>query len=124
MILHNKGLWDKAETLNFNSFGNGSSTISKDAEESIEVVALDDVVDANDKVTFLKMDIESAELNALYGARRVIEKDKPRLAICVYHKPEDIIYIASYILSINPEYKLFLRHHSLISSFETVLYAV
>lgn len=73
-------------------------------------------------VTFVKMDIEGSELAALRGMKCLIQRDKPKLAICVYHKPEDILEIPSYIHSLVPEYRLFLRHHSNMMT-ETVLYA-
>lgn len=69
------------------------------------------------------MDIEGSEMEALKGAENTIGKYKPRLAICVYHKPEDIIEIPLKILELNPEYKLYLRHYSYIHT-ETVLYAI
>ena len=124
VTLINKGLWDSADTLSFSdSIILGGSTISNDGDLTIETVALDDVVDKDDKVTFIKMDVEGAELNALFGAKEIIKRDKPRLAICIYHKPEDIINIPSYILSLNSEYKLYIRHYSPIET-ETVLYAI
>lgn len=121
--LLNKGLWDTSETVCFVDNGDGSSIIDTGSIK-IETVALDDVVDPEDIVTLIKMDIEGAELNALRGASKIITRDKPRLAICVYHKPEDIVDIPSYILSLNPEYKLYLRHHRPFAETETVLYAV
>ncbi|MDR1086700.1 MAG: FkbM family methyltransferase [Endomicrobium sp.] len=69
------------------------------------------------------MDIEGAELDALVGAKDTIRKYKPRLAICIYHKPSDIIDIPLYILSLVPEYKLYIRHYSTYK-WETVLYCV
>ena len=72
---------------------------------------------------FIKMDIEGAELAALEGAQNCIREQHPKLIICVYHKPEDIIEIPAYILSLCPDYKLYLRHYSLGHT-ETVLYAV
>lgn len=77
----------------------------------------------NDKVTYIKMDIEGSELKALEGAQNIIKKYVPRLAICIYHKPEDIILIEEYILSMNSDYHFYIRHYA-SNMWETVLYAV
>ncbi len=115
------GVWNKRDTLYFE--GNGSSVmVSKFGEDKVKVVSIDEVI--KEKVTFIKMDIEGSELNALKGAAKTIIDYKPRLAICVYHKPEDILEIPAYILSLVPEYKLYLRHYSNYFATETVLYAV
>lgn len=115
------GVWDKKDTLYFQ--GNGSSAKVADfGKTRVEVDAIDEMV--KDKVTFIKMDIEGSELRALMGASNIIQRDKPKLAICVYHKPEDIVMIPQYIQSLVPEYKLYLRHYSNYFATETVLYAV
>jgi FkbM family methyltransferase len=57
----------------------------------------------------IKLDIEGAELAALRGASATIRKHKPELAICVYHKDNDIYEIPDYIKSIVPEYNCILR---------------
>ena len=69
------------------------------------------------------MDIEGSELKAIIGAREIIKKFHPTLAISVYHKPEDIVEIPQLIMDINPNYKFSLRHYS-IGDFDTVLYAI
>ena len=122
--LHMQGLWDKQETLFFESGEEMESKIADNEAEGnsrIEAVSLDEAV--NDKVTFIKMDIEGAELKALQGAKNTIMKQHPKLAICVYHKPEDMIDIPSYIHEIVPEYKLYMRHYADFQ-YDTVLYAV
>lgn len=100
----------------------GSAKISETGDVEIEVRRLDDLL-GDRKVTFIKMDIEGSELAALRGAERIIREQRPKLAICVYHKPEDIWEIPGFILRCHPDYKLYLRHYS-ITHTETVLYAV
>jgi FkbM family methyltransferase len=73
-------------------------------------------------VTFIKADVEGYEMRCLLGASAVIKRDKPKMALCIYHKPEDIFEFIEYIIAIAPEYKFKLRHHSRNWT-ETVLYA-
>lgn len=74
-----------------------------------------------DKIDFIKMDIEGYELNALKGAYEIIKRDRPKLAISLYHKYEDFYEIPLWIKNNFPEYSLYLEHHT-IHTEETVLY--
>lgn len=74
------------------------------------------------KVDFIKMDIEGAELAALAGAEKTIRQFKPKLAISMYHKDEDMRDIPQFIDSLGLGYTFYLKHHSPLI-FETVLYA-
>lgn len=76
----------------------------------------------NENITFIKMDIEGAELEALQGSAGIIKKCRPRMAISLYHKQEDIISIPSYILTLNQGYKFIIRAYCTNGS-ETILYA-
>lgn len=96
--------------------------ISRTNIDEITVFALDDFV-GNEIIGFIKMDIEGAEMSALRGAEKTIVEQKPLLAICVYHKPGDVLEIMGYLHKIVPEYKFFLRHYSTLDA-ETVLYAL
>ena len=69
------------------------------------------------------MDIEGWEMNALKGAEKLIATSKPKLAICVYHKHNDIIELYEYIKSINSDYKVYLRHYT-EGVVETVMYFI
>ena len=71
----------------------------------------------------IKLDIEGSEMCALEGARQIIERDHPKLAVCLYHKLEDLWTIPLWIKERFREYKFYIRHHSLMSE-ETVLYAI
>jgi FkbM family methyltransferase len=77
---------------------------------------------ADKNVTLIKMDIEGAELAALKGAKSVILRDRPKLAICAYHKFEDLWELPLFILNLNAGYKIKFRHYSLIND-ESIIYA-
>jgi len=74
------------------------------------------------RIDFIKMDIEGSELGALRGAESTIRRWRPKLAISLYHRPEDFFSIPSWIDSLGIGYRLFLDHYS-IHHEETVLYA-
>ncbi len=116
----NYAVWNRKETLKFSESGAGSS-VTEAGEYEVSGTDIDSVV-KDEKVTFIKMDVEGSELKALEGAKQTILNNRPRLAICIYHKPEDIIEIPFYILSLVPEYKFYIRHYA-SNMWETVLYA-
>ena len=77
----------------------------------------------DEPVSFIKMDIEGAEIAALKGAAELIRRRRPDLAICTYHSISDLYEVPLYIHSLVPEYRLYLRHHTPVH-YETVCYAV
>ena len=117
-----KGVWSHETVFNFID-GEAGSTIHDRGTIPVKVVAIDEVVPNNEKVTFIKMDVEGAEFQAIKGAEKTIRRCKPSLAICIYHKPQDIIDIPMIIISFFPGYKFYIRHHY-INQWETVLYAL
>ncbi|OON96056.1 MAG: hypothetical protein ATN31_10160 [Candidatus Epulonipiscioides saccharophilum] len=126
--LFNIGLWNKKDILQFQICNNaGANHIDSSGDVVIDVDTLDNIFintsTHREIPTFIKMDIEGAELAALQGGEQLIRKYKPKLAICVYHKLEDVIIILNWIKSINPAYIFYLRHYSLFAG-ETVLYCV
>ena len=117
-----KGLWDKKEILNFSvKNSTAGSKITKTGEVKIETTALDEILNGK-PATFIKMDIEGAEFKALLGAEKTIKKYRPRLAISIYHKPEDILEIPALLLDMKSDYKFALRQYATDSS-EMILYA-
>ena len=76
-----------------------------------------------ERVDFIKLDIEGAELDCLQGAQNTIEKFCPKLAISLYHKPNDFFEIPLWLTNRFPDYKLYLDHYT-IHEEETVLYAM
>ncbi len=118
----NKGLWSKSGVLTFTELGNGSSQIEATGNTSIEVITIDEII-PNTPVTFIKTDIEGAEEEALKGAVNTLKTHKPKLAVCVYHKPMDLVTLPLLIKKINPSYKLYLRHYG-FGWTDTVCYGV
>ena len=115
----NVGAYSNEQTI-FYSNNQSQSTVG-DGKILGQVVKLDDCLKDN-KITFIKMDIEGCELQALQGASHIIQTQKPQLAICVYHKIEDLWEIPLYLKQLVPEYKIYFRHHSRLE-YETVCYA-
>lgn len=122
VVMYPCGTWSSKTELHFSSTADGASHIGE-GEDVINTLAIDETVDKNDKITFIKMDVEGAELESLKGACETIKRDKPKLAICIYHKPEDMYTLPLYIKSLVPEYKFYLRSYS-NADHEMVLYAV
>jgi FkbM family methyltransferase len=129
ITLINAGAYNKNGEVSFLEHGNGDSAIietlgiKSNYAKNIQVKSIDSLNLKN--VSFIKMDIEGAELNALKGAEKTIIKNKPKLAICIYHSDEDMIRIAEYIHELVPEYKLYVRHYSFYPiTNEIVLYAL
>jgi FkbM family methyltransferase len=121
IISYNLGVLNENKLINYFS-GSTSAIIDSDSNETGNVIKLSEHL-TNVLPTYIKMDIEGAELEALTGAEEIIKKYKPKLAICVYHKPEHLWEIPFYLKKIVPEYNIYLRHHSFDIT-ETVCYAV
>ena len=90
--------------------------------DSVQIAALDDCLLSKTKVSFIKMDIEGSEYDALHGAVAILKRDRPKLAICIYHNTADLYRIMIYLKSLDLGYCFALRHHSVLKD-ETVLYA-
>ncbi len=101
---------------------NGSIGSAKQDCITIATVALDDVVKETE-IGMIKMDIEGAELDALHGAEKTILRDKPLLAISVYHLRGDVLAIMDYLHQLVPQYHFWLRHYNDHCGYDTVLYA-
>ena len=121
LSLLNLGAWDKKDTLLFEKKA-GRNSRKSEAGVPMSFDSVDNVI--SEPVSFIKMDIEGAENKALDGAKETIKKYKPKLYICAYHRNEDFFALPEKILSINPDYKIFLRHHPYIPAWETNFYCV
>lgn len=87
---------------------------------TIETVALDEVLKGKN-ITYLKLDVEGAEYDALIGASNLIKECRPRMAVSVYHKPEDFVVLADLVLKMHEDYRISFRHYGL-DELETIMY--
>lgn len=109
--VYNMGISNEEKEFCYYSNGAGGSALSEWADNKAIVKPLDKVL-KNEKITFIKMDIEGSEKQAIEGAETLIKNYHPKLAISAYHHLEDLWKIPILIKSLNPQYQLYLRHHS------------
>ena len=125
------GVGDRHEIVYFESHSDASNVVDYSTDHKVEIMPVDEVMkDCHEKVSFVKMDLEGFERKALAGMEKLIKRDMPMLAICVYHKIDDLIVIPKFIVNLVKEnamseigYKYYLRHHS-HNAAELVFYAV
>lgn len=118
----NCGAWSSTCELRFKEdAATGSSKIVESGKTLINAISIDEMLHG-ERASFIKMDIEGAEMPALIGAEKTIQKYKPKLAISIYHKEDDLWEIPYYILTKYPYYKMYIRHYDYTTN-ETVMYA-
>jgi len=124
------GLWHETQEISVSGSRSGVHVSNEfDMRSSVcRLNALDEILALTQRktVTYIKMDVEGCERNAIQGARKVIGASQPKMAICVYHNPEDIYEIPLLIHEIDLSYKFYIRHHGRDWWYgnETVCYAV
>jgi FkbM family methyltransferase len=116
-----KGLFSRNTRLRFDGGRGDASRLSPSGETEVEMVRLDDEV--QEPVTFVKLDIEGAEFEAIQGAAEHIRCDNPTMAVCLYHDQRDFWRIPLRVLEINDQYRLYVRHYT-ESILETVMFFV
>lgn len=127
IVCEQKGVGAKSSRASFRTnaanLANMSVSVTDNNQGSVEIIALDDYLAQRnvEKVNFIKSDIEGFEWDMLHGAARTIQRDKPNLAISIYHSIFDFFRIPQYLKELVPEYTFAVRHHW--NSFdETILY--
>lgn len=103
-------LLDKDGAIPFYHRADSARSLTGLGEDTIPAAGLDSIL-GDSPVTFIKMDIEGAEKKALDGARHIITTQRPAMAVCLYHRLDDLWCIPLWIKRINPEYQLYLRYY-------------
>jgi FkbM family methyltransferase len=119
--IHEAATGAEKGVVRFSGDGTSAASVGSGPLE-VSCVTLDEAL-AGQIPTYIKMDIEGAEIDAIRGAARVIRDHAPVLAICSYHKQDHLWAIPRLIHSIRPDYRFYLRPH-LIEVWDLVCYAV
>lgn len=103
---------DRDGVLTFQANGDYSSRVTSGGadpgNQTVRAMRLDDCVTAP---TYIKADVESAELTLLWGARKLLAEHMPVLAICAYHTSEHLWQVPLLAMSINSDYVCYLRRY-------------
>ena len=116
-----KGLFSRNGVAGFDLTGGLTSALAHEGMLEIPIVRLDD--EMTEPVTFVKLALEGAGFEALEGAREYLRRDRPKLAVSVYHDQRDFWRVPEKVLSINDSYHVYLRHCT-EGPLETVMYFV
>jgi len=120
----NKGVYSASGRLPFRTEGSMLSKITDDSltDNSIETDTIDNIA-AGAPVTYIKFDVEGAELEALKGAEQTILRHHPIMGVSIYHRERDFIDIPTFIDKLADNYKFYFRAHKKLA-FDAVLYCV
>ena len=116
------GSYSKNTVLTFNNKAGRNSAIAQSGVATR--VATVDTILCGSAATYVKADVEGADYETLLGMTNTMKNFKPKLNFSAYHRFEDIFRLPLLINQINPEYKIFLRHHPYIPAWDTNLYCI
>ena len=116
------GSYSRNTTLNFNNKAGRNSAVSDDGVPTR--VATVDTILCGAAASYIKADVEGADRETLLGAKNTLKNFKPKLNFSAYHRFEDIFTLPLLIRELNPDYRIYLRHHPYIPAWDTNLYCV
>lgn len=119
---YQKTIWKNNRKLCFSNQKGRGSTISSSGV-LVDAVSID-TLSENYNPTYIKIDVEGAEKQAIAGGVNTLKNMKPKLNIAAYHTFGDLFELILMINAINPEYSFYLRHHPYIPLWDTNLYCV
>ena len=108
--------------INFEMNGSRGSTIGKGTDVITSVTV--DALSKKAVPSYIKMDIEGAELDAIIGGAKTISEHKPKMQIAAYHRSEDLALIPQQVLALRPDYKIYLRHFPLLPCWDMSYYFI
>jgi FkbM family methyltransferase len=109
------------QVAQFTIAGPGSH-VSQAGECEVQVTTLDEALQ-DIQPTYIKMDIEGSELDALEGGKETIRRHRPKMAVCVYHLPDHLWQVPIKLHELLPDSDLTLRTYN-ADGFECVCYCI
>jgi len=116
--------WNNSAVLNYDASGNRNAGVNTGAKKTVEVNALTIDSLTDERVDYIKYDVEGAEKEALLGSMGIIKEYRPALLVSAYHRSEDIFELPLLISSLEPSYKLYLRRQRYVPAWDLNILAV
>ena len=110
-------VWDEDTVLDFSDSGGRQSTLINAHKRQVQALKMDSFL-GSEPVTYIKMDVEGAEKQALLGLKEHILRDKPKMFIAAYHYDNDFFELPELIWQLRPDYKIYLRKHPYVPAWE------
>ena len=121
--VHESGIWNSVGELSFSDSGGRQSTFVGASKRVVPVTTIDAVASGR-PISYIKMDVEGAEVQALAGGVRTITQYKPKLFVAAYHYDVDLFRLPQLIWQLVPDYKVYLRKHPYVPAWELNFIAV
>jgi len=134
----NKGAWNSCGRLGFTGTGGRQAMLVTPqklqekisgvkpvkAKMGVDVDTLDNIMDAAGFTsTYIKVDVEGAEQQALDGMKGQL-KAKPKLLLAAYHHDTDLFRLPLQLWRLQPEYRIYLRKHPYVPCWELNFFCV
>ena len=116
------GAYNRNTVLTFNNKAGRNSAIAETGTQT-RVACVDSIL-CGMAAGYVKADVEGADFETLLGMKNTLQNFKPKLNFAAYHRFEDIFRLPILINRLNPEYKIYLRHHPYIPAWDTNLYCI
>lgn len=123
ITLYPYAVWSEKKELTFSGGGGRQSTLTDRGRYTVTATDIDSLT-SDKTITYVKADVEGVEEKMLKGMKNLLNTQKPKLSIACYHRTEDLCTLIPLLHSINPRYKIHLRHHPYIPFWDTNLYCI
>lgn len=115
--VYESGIWSEAGELSFSDSGGRQSTFMGAQKRTVPVTTIDEVA-AGRRISYIKLDVEGAEAQAIAGGSRTLINCRPKLFLAAYHYDADIFRLPMLLWELVPGYKIYLRKHPYVPDWE------